>query len=238
MTVAPDKTHAFCFDNTNELSELARHADIVICPSFVALGTLCHFIDKQASDAHVSFGAQNCSEYASGAYTGEVDALSLKQIGCTFCIVGHSERRKLFHETDTMIAQKIKQLRAHNITSILCIGETLEENQQGATFSVLEKQLSFVSQLYKDTSDDLIIAYEPVWAIGTGIVPTLEQLSSIMEWIKNYTLQTIPQAKIRYVYGGSVNATSIQELKTLTLLDGFLIGAASSDFQTFKNIVL
>lgn len=238
MTVTPEKACAFYFDNKNELLELTKKADIILCPSFVILGMLSQHISELSSDCHLFFGAQNCSEYEKGAYTGEVDALTLKQVGCTFCIVGHSERRTLFGETNEVIAGKIQQLLTHNITPILCIGETRQEREEGNTIAVLEKQLHYLDDLYKHRSTSLVIAYEPVWAIGTGIVPSLEELSATIAWIKAYTKKKLPNIDIVCVYGGSVNQESIKELKTLSQLDGFLIGGASSDFQTFKNIVV
>ena len=236
MTVSPEKAYAFVVDNEKELHALSELADIVLCPSFISLGILSQLYNNK--QINWFWGAQNCSEHQKGAFTGEIDALSLQQLKTRFCIVGHSERRTLFNETDDVIAQKVKQLITHDITPILCIGETQEQRQAKQTFQVLEQQLERVVELYDGSSKSLIIAYEPVWAIGTGVTPESEIIFETIECIKNYAFSKMSKAQVRCVYGGSVNQESVKLLKTLPNVDGFLIGAASSDFQMFKNIVV
>jgi len=234
MNVSPEQAGAFYHDNYEQLYELTDNATIVLCPSFVSLGLLSPFV----RNTELHLGAQNCSEYATGAFTGEVNALSLEQIGCSHCIVGHSERRSLFGETDAIIAHKITQLLEQQIIPIICVGETLQEHQQNQTLAALEKQLALIPNLYKHTSLPLVIAYEPIWAIGSGVTPSSQQIAEAISGIKTFIARQLPQTSISYIYGGSVNAQSIKNLKTLSELDGFLIGGASSDFQTFKNIVV
>lgn len=234
MNLSPEQVSAFYHDNYDELYALTDHADIVLCPSFVSLGLLSPFI----RNTEIHLGAQNCSEHKIGAFTGEVNAESLEQLGCSFCIIGHSERRILFHETNTIIAQKIQRLLEQEITPIVCIGETDQQYDQNKTKAALTEQLDSIITTLKNNNKPLIIAYEPVWAIGTHNTPDVEQLEHIFDWIKNYVTAHIPHNQVRYVYGGSVNSTTIKKLKELSNIDGFLIGGASGDFQTFKNIVL
>lgn len=234
MNVTPEQTSAFYHDNYDELYELSDNADIVLCPSFVSLGLLSPFL----RNTEISLGAQNCSEHISGAFTGEVDATSLEQLGCSFCIIGHSERRTLFNETNEVIASKMQRLLEQQITPIICVGETDEQRKQQKTQEVVASQLHSILSLLKAYNNAIVIAYEPVWAIGTGNIPTIEELNSMFNWLKQHVTNQVPHISVRYLYGGSIQPTNIKKLKDISILDGFLIGNASSDFQTFKNIVI
>ena len=152
--------------------------EIIFCPSFTTLPDL---IRKYHSLDNICFGAQNVGAKESGAYTGEVSASMLKELSCKYCIIGHSERRELYHESDSSINQKIKLLIDNNIVPILCVGETLEEKEQGQGKSVVTKQLSLC--LDNIEKNNIIIAYEPIWAIGTGKNATIDDISRMNETI-------------------------------------------------------
>lgn len=210
---------------------------IVICPSFPHMYPMLHHTETST----IFIGAQDCSEHETGAFTGQVSARTLAEIGITSCIVGHSERRSYFHETDEQVALKVKQLIAASITPIVCIGETEKEFTDKKTAAVLETQLEQVMRVIGQTNytKHLLIAYEPVWAIGTGKVPDATYITEIFQWILDYTKKknTNPLT-ISLLYGGSVDAQMAKQIKHISTLSGFLIGGASLDFQKFKNIVV
>lgn len=199
-----------------QLTALPSLSNLVICPSLVSL----------ASFKQLTLGAQNCSQYSEGAYTGEVAAQSLKEVGCSYCIIGHSERRNYFNETDATVVLKAQQLLSVGITPIICIGETAEDKNNGSTNTTLTHQMKALALL--DLSK-CIIAYEPVWAIGNGTTPTHDEIKSIIMHLKELT-------DSRILYGGSVHPTNIHELARLPL-DGFLVGKASTDFNNLKKMV-
>jgi triosephosphate isomerase len=230
--------HAACSfvqDNKHELEKLAAPTGttIVLCPSFVALDALV----KMVHNMSIYIGAQNCSDHLAGAFTGEVDAQSLQQINCSYCIIGHSERRSLFRETSEEVAQKAKFLLEHTIIPIICIGETKEQYEAQQTFDILEKQLAPVWQVI-DQPTNVVIAYEPVWSIGTGIIPEKEYLQKIFDWLSKQCSQYLSKMIVQLIYGGSVDQNNAKDLAQIAKMDGFLIGGASLDFQKFKNIVL
>lgn len=211
------------------------NSEIVICPSFDAIQKISKILNKTS----IKIGAQNCASEELGAYTGEVSALSLKEIGCHYCIVGHSERRVYFKETNKIINKKIKILLKNLITPIICIGETEKEKLNNKTFSILEEQLNFALELPQDlTNNEIIIAYEPVWAIGTGKNPTKTDLDQIINWIIKFIDNNYSKIKYSILYGGSINEKNIEKFKKIDYLKGFLIGSASLDFQILKKIVL
>ena len=184
----------------------------------------------------IKIGSQNIDLEQTGARTGEISASMIKDLGCSFSIVGHSERRMLFHETNQMIGQKLIQANNNSVIPILCIGESAEENQRNSTYNVLEQQiigaLENVNKL-----NSLIIAYEPVWAIGSGKTPNPEEINSVHEMIKDVVQSRFPKVDLESVlYGGSVsrkNASSFFEQKNI---DGALIGGASLNGKEFALI--
>ena len=181
-------------------------------------------------------GAQNVSEYKDGAYTGEVSARMLNDLDLYFCIVGHSERRKYFNETNSAVSEKIKRLQEFDITPILCIGETLEQYEKKETKQVLAKQLAG-SLKGVDKFKQIIIAYEPVWAIGTGKVASAEIVDEICGFIKEEMLKIMGNNYPAIVlYGGSVNQENSVQLGKLPSVDGFLVGGASQDAIKFIKI--
>ena len=167
-------------------------------------------------------GSQNVSKDLVGAHTGEVAASQLKSYGVEYCIVGHSERRTDQKETNTEIAEKIKNLYEQGITPILCVGETKEEREQGKVNSVIEEEIkTAIANLTSQQKDELIVAYEPIWSIGTGLIPTNDEIAEVFELIKNL----LPTTKV--LYGGSANEKNIDELKKCELIDGYLLGGLS-----------
>ena len=178
-------------------------------------------------------GGQNCSNYNEGAYTGEVSASMLKDAKCQFCIVGHSERRQIFGESNEDVCIKVMNLIAHNINPIICIGETFEEKNKNLTKDILSSQIlkSFPKNA---TKDFVIIAYEPIWSIGTGLTPSLEEIDNIHSFIKN-EIQNFENYKI--LYGGSVNSKNASTIMSLKNVDGVLVGGASLDALEYKKII-
>ncbi|HXW86475.1 MAG TPA: triose-phosphate isomerase family protein [Candidatus Bathyarchaeia archaeon] len=212
---------------------------IVLCPSFLSINVLADGCDPIG----VMVGAQNCAEMWQGAYTGEVSADALFFAGCQFCIVGHSERRKEFGETDATVAMKAAMVARADVCPIICVGETGQEYDEKATDQVLEKQLMPVMdvmlpmiQARRIRYPSFIIAYEPVWSIGTGIVPDTAYLTAVVEWIKKF-VKMHTHYNFYVVYGGSVGEENCEQLIAVKAINGFLIGSASADFQKFEKIV-
>jgi triosephosphate isomerase len=184
----------------------------------------------------INIGSQNIDLEQSGARTGEISASMIKDLGCSFSIIGHSERRLLFQETNQMIGQKLIQANNNSIIPILCIGESAEENQSNNTHNVLEQQIVEALGNANDLSS-LIIAYEPVWAIGSGKTPNPEQINSIHEMIKDVVQSRFPKIGLESVlYGGSVNLENATSLFGQKNVDGALIGGASLDGREFALI--
>ena len=187
-------------------------------------------------DRDIKIGAQNIDLEETGARTGEISASMIKDLGCEFSIIGHSERRILFHETNQIISQKLIQANNNSVIPILCVGESAEENQSNITFNVIEQQI--IESLEGVTNlNSMIIAYEPVWAIGSGKIPNPEEINSVHEMIKDVVQSRFPKIGLESVlYGGSVsfkNASSLFEQKNI---DGALIGGASLDGKEFALI--
>lgn len=220
------KEHAHTFD--------FEQNEIIICPSFDALSACAHTVGHTS----IKIGAQTVSAYPLGAHTGQVTAKSLAQIGCQYAIIGHSERRSECHESNELIARQLEQLIIHKIRPIICIGETEQEYKTGASKEILERQLDLlipILQEYPNTHP--LIAYEPIFAIGTGIIPEPEHLKDIFGWLKKYLLSSVTSQPVTLIYGGSVSDTTIGDLKSIPEIQGFLIGGASLEFQKFQKIV-
>ena len=205
----------------NELKKIESSYQLVICPSQVYLNS----IDLPTFD----LGSQNVSSYHQGAYTGEIYAHQLKSLDVKYCLVGHSERRKYQRETNKDINEKIKRLLEEEITPILCIGETKEQKDSKKTKSVLLNELN--ECLSGINNNDIIIAYEPIWAIGTGITPTKDEVEDILKEIKKV------YQKNKLIYGGSLNQENIVEFKTSELIDGYLLGGLSLKPQELKDFI-
>lgn len=180
-------------------------------------------------------GAQNCSQFDSGAYTGEVSPASLADLGVEFVIIGHSERRAIFGETDEVLNQKLLACLKHNLKVIFCVGETLEERQSNQTFKVVEKQIQEgLKNLPEDKAHLVLIAYEPVWAIGTGKVATAEEAEEVHAFIRGQLKYQKDSTII--LYGGSVKPDNIGSLLQKENIDGALVGGASLKPQDFKQL--
>ena len=188
------------------------------------------------TDYNIEIGSQNIDLEETGARTGEISASMIKDLGCAFSIIGHSERRMLFHETNQMICQKVIQADNNAVIPILCIGESAEENQSNNTFNVLEQQIIEALENANELSA-LIIAYEPVWAIGSGKTPKPEEINSVHEMIKDVVQSRFPKIGLESVlYGGSVNFKNASSLFKQKNVDGALIGGASLDGREFALI--
>ena len=200
---------------------------VVICPTAIHLD----YLSKNKNGFYV--GAQNVSEHEEGAYTGEISVRSLKETNVDFCIVGHSERRQIFKEKDQDINLKSQRLVANNVIPIICIGETLEQKEKGITNTVLEEQL-MNSIPSSSTFENTIIAYEPVWAIGTGLTPTIDEIDETHRFIRSHNDKF---NKYKILYGGSVKASNAKEITHLANVDGALIGGASLKSEEFTKII-
>ena len=193
-------------------------------------------LSKVIGDKGIEIGAQNISEEESGARTGEISASMIKDLGCKFSLIGHSERRILFHESNKIISKKLNQANNNSVMPILCIGETVQENERNNTFDVLESQINEALQGLNDLTD-LIIAYEPVWAIGSGKIPNPEEINTIHKMIKDVVQSRFPKIGLKSVlYGGSVNSKNASSLFSLEHIDGALVGGASLNGKEFAQI--
>lgn len=219
------------------LKEFRDEVDVVICPPFTSLVIAQSLI----KDSPIRLGAQNMSQHDDGAYTGEVSAKMLKATGCEFVILGHSERRQYFKESDELVDQKIKKALSIGLTPIVCIGETLEEREAGITDKIITTQIKGVlKELTSSEVDKLVIAYEPVWAIGTGKNATPGQANQVHKLIRKLIGQMYSWAlaeKIIIQYGGSMNAQNASSLLSQSDIDGGLIGGASLKSDSFMAIV-
>jgi triosephosphate isomerase (TIM) len=214
-----------------------KEVDIVVCPPFTALGE----VSKQVLSTNLRLGAQNMSEHNSGAYTGEIAAGMLKEFSVRYVILGHSERRQYEKESDALIARKALAAHAASIKPIVCVGETLAEREAGQTEKVLDTQVrGSLAGLTKEQMAETIVAYEPVWAIGTGKTATTAQAQEAHLFIRRLlgTLFDKPTAKkVRIQYGGSVKPANAAELMGQPDVDGALVGGASLEARSFADII-
>lgn len=214
----------------------AKDVDIVICPPFTALPIVAQVV----RGSNIGLGAQNMHYETKGAFTGEISPEFLLELGCKYVILGHSERRQYFNETDELINKKLMTALKINLYPIFCIGEKLSEREAGKTFEIIKNQLALGLMKIRDGIDNIIIAYEPIWAIGTGKTATPKQAaevhSFIRDWLKKNYNQTVAEEK-RILYGGSVKPDNIDELMAEQDLDGALVGGASLEEQSFIRLV-
>ncbi len=207
-------------------------AEIALCPPYLHLETV-----RQNISAGVALGAQDVSINAEGAYTGEISAPMLAEIGCKYVIVGHSERRQYHEETDQMVAGKATKAMEKGLIPIICIGETLAQRQTGQTEMVIESQLSG-SIPSNATGQSIVVAYEPVWAIGTGQVATIAQIAEVHAQIRaNLEKRLAEGGLLRIIYGGSVKPENASDILSLEDVDGALVGGASLKAESFMAIV-
>ena len=209
--------------------------EVLVCPAFVHIERLAKLLDG----AEVVLGAQNLSEHDSGAYTGEVSAPMLKELGCRYVLVGHSERRLVYRESDERIAAKLRVAVAAGLVPVLCIGETLEERRAHRTEAVLGRQLDAVAPVLSGLdAAAFAVAYEPVWAIGTGETATPEQAQQAHAFVRARLdgLPSLRAAAVRIVYGGSVKPDNAPRLFAMNDVDGGLVGGASLSAADFAHI--
>ena len=212
--------------------------DIVIAPSYTSLRSLQTIID--ADNLKIKISSQDVSAFIEGAYTGEVSALQLSKLNITHSIIGHSERRTVFNETDETINLKVHNAVNNNIIPIVCFGESEEQRDTNEYLSYILNQVNIaVKGLRKDKVEEIIFAYEPIWAIGTGKVASVENAIEVISSVKQ-EISTKPfydEEKIRFIYGGSVSPTNASELLNTKIIDGVLVGGASLDVDKFVQII-
>jgi len=221
-----------------ELFELDNQKiEVVICPVFTALAEVAEVL----SDSSLKLGAQDCYWQDEGAFTGEISPKMLKDVGCTYVIIGHSERRQYFGETNESVNKKIKAALRHELIPIVCVGETLAEREANRTLAVLEDQIkNSLNDLTEEELEKLLIAYEPVWAIGTGKTATPEQAEEAQKYIRNLLTKMYNKEvadALPILYGGSVKPANTTELIRQLDVDGALVGGASLEVGSFSEIV-
>jgi triosephosphate isomerase len=235
MNKDPDEAFVL-MDSMIEDLDVIEGVDIVICPPFTSMQTLSDMFDGTS----LLLGAQNMHWHDKGAYTGEISPLMLKG-RCEYVILGHSERRQFFHETDDVVRKKVEAALQHEICPIICVGENLEQYESDETYSVIERQVvAALDGLPMDYALKCVIAYEPIWAIGTGRAATAEGANKVIGEIRrlarNMHGSTVAN-EMRIQYGGSVTAANIEELASQPEIDGALVGGASLDPNAFVRIV-
>ena len=220
-----------------EEKELPRDTQVIVCPPFPFL----EMTSDYANDSYFMVGAQNVSDQEKGAYTGEVSAAMLESMEIDYCIVGHSERRAYYGETNKTVAAKVDQLLKHGLKPIVCVGEVLEEREANRQFEVVKQQVEEgLFHLDAEQLQQVVIAYEPVWAIGTGKTATPEQAQEIHHYIRTLLAQKYGDAvadEISILYGGSCKPSNAKELFACPDIDGGLIGGASLKAEDFIGIV-
>ncbi len=221
------------------VNEVGRSSDVdvVVCPPFTSL----EVVGKAIEGSSIKLGAQNMHPEASGAYTGEISASMLRSIFTSYVILGHSERRTYFAETDAFINQKVLAALKNQLKPILCIGETLAQREAGTTLKVVQTQLEAnLEGVSKELATSVVIAYEPVWAIGTGKVATTAQAQEVHAFIRSLLVKLFGDAvaqKVRILYGGSMKPSNAPELLSQSDIDGGLIGGASLESRSFVDLI-
>ncbi len=235
-----NKTVAEALDLVRGLKiELAniKEVDIVVCPPFTALSE----VSKAILDSNIRLGAQNMSERSVGAFTGEIAAVMLKEFSVRYVILGHSERRQYQKESDELISKKAKAVHAASLKPIVCVGESLGERESGQTEKILDTQVrGSLAGLTKDQMAETIVAYEPVWAIGTGKTATTAQAQEAHAFIRRLIGKLYDETvarRVRIQYGGSVKPSNARELMSQPDVDGALVGGASLEVRSFADII-
>ena len=220
MNLLKDEIDEYIKNVKNHLKE-----NVIFCAPFI-------YLDKLIENGF-KVGAQDVSEYDNGAYTGEISSTQLKSLGCMYSIVGHSERRMYFDD-NKRVNEKIKKLLRDGLTPILCVGENKEEYENKETGNVIKRELQ---EAFKDVDpSNVIIAYEPIWAIGTGLVPINSEIESIAQLIKEFINEEY-KTDIKVLYGGSVSTKNINELEKISNIDGYLVGGASIKVDEWNSLI-
>ena len=209
--------------------------DVLLCPPFIALSS----VNSRLAGSNIELGAQNMHHMINGAFTGECSSEMLKAVSCSYVLLGHSERRHVFGETDDLINKKILSAFSASICPILCVGEKLEERKAGLTFNVIERQIKLgLNQVTNQQLQNLVIAYEPVWAIGTGQTATPDQAEEVHGAIRALMKELYPAGdSVRILYGGSVKVDNAKDLLSQPDIDGALVGGASLKIDSFLGII-
>jgi len=227
----------FAAELLNSLKDFNLRADVLICPPFVYLQQMQNLF----SGTEVKTGAQNVACVEKGAYTGEISAGMLKDLAIGYCIIGHSERRQYYHETDELLVKKIDLLHNNGIKPVLCCGELLPEREAGKQFEIVEKQISgALWNLSDEIVTNITIAYEPVWAIGTGVTASPAQAQEMHFFIRQLIEKRFGSGiatNMRILYGGSVTPDNSAELFSMPDIDGGLVGGASLKAESFMKII-
>ena len=234
------KTNSEAISLAKEIKEKVETTgviEVIVCPPFTALS----MVKKELGNSFIKLGAQNCFFEDEGAYTGEISPLMLKDLGITYVIIGHSERRKYFKEDNNLLNKKLKACLKHNLKPIFCIGEILEEREEGRVEEVLREQIEGgLQSLSPEDLSSFVIAYEPVWAIGTGKVATPEEAEKAHSFIRSLIKKSFGDETARnlpILYGGSVKPDNILSLIKEEDIDGALIGGASLKSEAFTTII-
>ncbi|KTC91704.1 triose-phosphate isomerase [Fluoribacter dumoffii] len=223
---------------SNELRELLNpihNVQVIVMPPAIYIPQVRNVL----AGCKIEIGAQNIYPKDFGAYTGEISAPMLKDYNCRYVLVGHSERRHCFHEDENFVAQKFHHVKEHDMIPVLCVGETLEERESGRTEQVIAKQILAVSENDKQCFRDCIVAYEPVWAIGTGKTALPEQAQEVHQFIRKLIAEInhSDAERLPLLYGGSVNENNAEALFAMPDVDGGLVGGASLNAKQFVEIV-
>ncbi len=239
MNKSFDESMALVSELSNMIKdEYHGSAEVVIIPPSLYINSVSRMV---ADFNNISSGAQNCSNHASGAYTGEISATMIKSCGGKYIIIGHSERRQYFGETNDWLAKKIDAVLAENLNPIYCVGETLEERESNVHFDVLTKQVSEgLFHLNAEQMAEVVIAYEPVWAIGTGKTASTAQAQEVHAFIRNLVKEKYSNEvanNLTIQYGGSVKAENAVELFSAPDIDGALVGGAALQSRSFADII-
>lgn len=234
-----NKTLKEALEMVEELKPMVREArcEVVVCPPFVCLGQVADAV----KGSNIKVGAQNMHYEESGAYTGEVSPAMLRELNIEYVIIGHSERRQYFNETDESVNKKVKAALEHSLIPIVCCGESLEEREDGITRDVLGKQIRRGLKGFSEGDiEKMIVAYEPIWAIGTGRTATDEQANEAIAYIRSVIASMSGKEtadKVRIQYGGSVKPSTIKAQMEQSDIDGALVGGASLNASDFAEIV-
>ena len=218
--------------------DIEENIEIVLSPSFTSLRSLQTVISSDK--LKIKLSSQNVSQYTSGAYTGEISAAQLKKLEIEYAIVGHSERRTLFNEVDSVINDKVNRLIDSEIVPIFCFGESIDERKSGTYLNFIENQINEgLKGLRKDKVNKLVVAYEPIWAIGTGEVASLENIVEVLDYVKNIIKKKpfFNDDNIKFIYGGSVSPDNAEDILNSKIVDGALVGGASLDASKFVDII-
>jgi triosephosphate isomerase (TIM) len=236
MRMSFNESMGFCRDNYEDFVAISglKNKKIVLFPEFTQIKSVYDIFNN----TDILIGAQDCSANELGSFTGQVPVLSLGQIGCHYCIVGHSEMRDFRPDSPQEIAVKILRLSEQSITPILCVGELLQDFLGKRHASLIIEQIEPVFELIAGyCKTDLYVAYEPVFSIGTGVVPEIGHIEEVFDLILQISRKFGFEGKIKLMYGGSVDEKNAKMLKNIKNLSGFLIGSVSLDFKKFKKIV-